>query len=145
MAKAMLLGALLAGLAGLAQAAVQRCVDAHGVVSYVADYCPAGQRAEVRPPGAFSIVDPGAGRDAALADYRRDAAAASSQQARQRAARERQAEAEARKQAAHCRQLQSKLAGLTVKQSQAGKTSARRQLDTAQTRLQQQLAEAGCA
>jgi len=145
MARAMLLGALLAGLAGLAQAAVQRCVDAQGVVSYVADYCPAGQRAEARPPGAFSIVDPGAGRDAALADYRRDAAAASGQQAKQRAARERQAETEARKQARHCRQLQNKLAGLTVKQGQADKASARRQLDTAQTRLQQQLAEAGCA
>ncbi|MCW3480559.1 DUF4124 domain-containing protein [Neisseriaceae bacterium JH1-16] len=144
MARTMLLGALLAGLVGTAQAAVQRCVDAHGVVSYVADYCPAGQRAEARPPGAFSIVDPGAGRDAALADYRRDAAAASSKQAKQRAARERQAETEARKQAAHCRQLQNKLADLTVRQGQPGK-STRRPPDTAQTRLQQQLAEAGCA
>ncbi|MDN0075973.1 hypothetical protein QU481_13865 [Crenobacter sp. SG2303] len=145
MTRTVLLGLTLLLANGVADAEVQRCVDAHGAVSYVADYCPAGSRAETRSSGAFSVVDPGAGRDAALADYRRDAATAQKQQARQRAARERQAADDASKQATHCRRLQRRLADLTVQQGVAVRATKRRRLDTAQRRMQQQLADAGCA
>jgi len=144
MTRAVLLGLTLVLMAMAADAAVQRCVDAQGAVSYVADYCPPGSRAEARPSGAFSVVDPGVGRDAALADYRRDVVVVPKRQARQRAARERLAADAARKQETHCRRLQRKRADLTVQQGLAVRPAKRRRLDTAQNRIQQQLTDAGC-